>query len=121
MSSETSSFEPHLLLATGGVGAHVIINFLSDDLLQATTRCIADSGRLLQIGKLDLQENNTIGMSIFLKNTSFMAIVPEDIFNRSNEIKQRIYKLVEEGIEKFVVRPIHREVVQHQDIESMLR
>lgn len=89
-------------------------------MLQASTRCLADSGRLLQIGKLDLKENNSIGMRIFLKNTSFICVLPEDLFNWPEDWKRELQKLVADGIENFVVRPLAKEIVADQNIETML-
>lgn len=121
LSSEDSSFEPLLLMATGGVGAQVIINCLSGHLLQASVGCLAEYGRLIQIGQYDLEENNSIGMSVFLKNTSFYVVKLENIFLESTEIKQDIRKMVQQGIDNKTVRPIIRKVVEHYDIVEILK
>ncbi|EEZ97866.2 fatty acid synthase [Tribolium castaneum] len=119
-SLEDSSFEPLILMATGGVGAHVIINCLSGHLLQSSVGCLAEYGRLIQIGQHDCEENNTIGMSVFLKNTSFFVVKLENIFLESNEVKQEIRDMVQKGIESKTVRPINRKVVEHYNIVEIL-
>lgn len=120
LSLQNSGFEPQLLLATGGVGAKVIVNVLTDDLLQATTRCLSECGRLLQIGKLDMKENNSIGMKTFLKNTSFICVLPDDLFFWPEESKIELQKLVADGMDNFVVRTLQKEIVCDQDIETIL-
>lgn len=120
MSNRNTSFEPYLLMATGGEGAHVILNCLPKNFLNASIRCIAEYGRFLQMGKFDYKENNTFGMSLFLKNTSFTGIIPEEIMNCTSDEKQALRNLVQDGIRKYVVRPIRRTVVEHENIVSIL-
>ncbi|RZB84952.1 fatty acid synthase, partial [Asbolus verrucosus] len=120
LSSDSTNFEPMLLMATSGVGAHVIINNLSGSLLQSSVGCLAEYGRLIQIGKYDLEENNSIGMSVFLKNTSFFVVDLQNIFIASDEVKEGLRDMVQKGIENLSVRPINRKVVEHQDIAQIL-
>ncbi|XP_071051537.1 fatty acid synthase-like [Onthophagus taurus] len=120
LSSKDSSFEANLLMATGGEGAHLILNTLSKSLLKASVRCVADYGRFIQLGKFDIAENSTIGMSVFLKNTSFGTVVPEDIFEASLEEKEELKKLIQGGIDEGIIKPIRREIVTHHDIRSIL-
>lgn len=108
-------------MATGGVGAQVVLNCLSGSLLQASVRCVASFGRFIQLGKFDLDENNSIGMGVFLKNTSFYGLVLENIFDADPEEKQELHDLIVEGIQKLVVRPLQRKVVEHQNVEQILR
>lgn len=121
MSSENTSFETQFLIATGGEGAHVVLNCLSGSLLQASVRCVAEFGRFLQIGKFDLDENNSIGMGLFLKNTSFYGVILENVFEATDEEKKELRELVERGLETVVVRQLHRKVVEHQNIKEILR
>ncbi|KAL1508883.1 hypothetical protein ABEB36_003705 [Hypothenemus hampei] len=118
-SSENASFEPYLMMATGGRGADIIVNCLSGSLLQCSLACIADYGRFLQIGKYDLEENNSIGMYCFLRNVSFYA-VNLDLISQPDEIKQEVKKLVQEGLDSRLIVPIWRVVYNHHDIRVIL-
>lgn len=60
LSSINCSFEPSLLVATEGKGADVILNSLSGSLLQSSLACIADFGRFLHIGDIDLNSHFTL-------------------------------------------------------------
>lgn len=119
--ASNTSFEPHFLMATNGEGAHVVLNCLSGSMINATFRCIAEFGKVVQLGKLDVKENTEIGMRIFLKNVSLMSVEAENIFNAPHDVKQRIQKLVADGLKKLVVRPLFRTVVNRQDVKSVLR
>lgn len=120
-SSENSSFEPRIKTATGGRGAEVILNCVSGSLLQNSLACIADYGRFIQYGKYDLEEGNSFGLYCFLRNTSFYAVDLENVFYQAKEVKEEIRKLMIQGIESLVVRPLHRDIVAHQNIENILR
>ncbi|KAK4881873.1 hypothetical protein RN001_005192 [Aquatica leii] len=120
LSTRNTSFEPNLLMTTGGKGAHVIINCFTGSMMNATLRCVAEFGRILHLGKIDHEDNNEIGMNVFLKNVSIIGLCPEDIFDELDEVKQEIYEYVQKGLESLVVRPLRREIVEHQDIELLL-
>lgn len=99
-------------MATGGEGAHIIVNTVSKSLLNASVRCLADTGRFIQLGKFDVKEHHSIGMSVFLRNTSFGTVIPENIFELPVEDKERLRDLVQDGIDKFFIRPIMRKVLK---------
>ncbi|XP_066247499.1 fatty acid synthase-like [Euwallacea similis] len=121
LSSESSSFEPFLMMATEGKGVNIILNSLSGSLLQSSLACIADFGRFLHIGKYDLEENNSIGMYCFLKNVSFYAVNLE-ITTESDGVKEEIRQLVEDGLlRKKCISPIWRIVYNHQDVAEILK
>ena len=46
---------------TGGRGVDMALNSLADDKLQATVRCLAPHGQLLEIGKYDILKNTPLG------------------------------------------------------------
>jgi fatty acid synthase len=69
--SRDTSFEQLVLTQTNGRGVDLVLNSLANEQLQASVRCLAIGGRFLEIGKVDLSNNSPLGMSVFLKNTSF--------------------------------------------------
>ncbi|KAF5305398.1 hypothetical protein FQR65_LT07724 [Abscondita terminalis] len=121
LSTRNTSFEPNLLITTGGKGAHVILNCFTGSMMNATLRCVAEFGRILHMGKIDYEDNNEIGMSVFLKNVSIIGVCPDEIFDEPDDVKQEIYKHVEKSLESLVVRPLRREIVEHQNIEMLLK
>lgn len=120
MSNQNSEFELQLLFATGGQGAHVIVNTLSKSLLSCGVRCLADRGRFIQLGKFDLKEHYSIGMSVFLRNTSFAVVAPENIFDLPVEDKEYLRDLVQKGLDTYHVRALPRQIRNEVCLKSII-
>ena len=56
------------------------LNLLADDKLQATVRCIAPSGALLEIGKYDILKGTGLSMRPLDRNISFHGINLDSVF-----------------------------------------
>ena len=65
---------------TGGRGVDMALNSLADDKLQATVRCLAPHGQLLEIGKYDILKNTPLGMRPLHNNISFQGIDLDSLF-----------------------------------------
>ncbi|XP_044760998.1 fatty acid synthase-like [Coccinella septempunctata] len=120
LNSNDSTFEPALLTATGGAGADIVMNCLSGPLLQASMGCLADYGKFIQYGKYDVDENNSIGMFVFLRNISFYVVDFNELLNEDDSVKNEIRECVQKGLEELAVRPLHRKVVESQDVKLIL-
>jgi len=59
--SRDTTFEQHVMSATGGRGVDLVLNSLAEEKLQASVRCLAYGARFLEIGKLDFSNNNPLG------------------------------------------------------------
>ena len=59
---------------TGGRGVNCIINSLVGELLDASWRIVADGGTMVEIGKRDIVDRNTLSMEPFDRNCSFRAV-----------------------------------------------
>jgi fatty acid synthase len=68
--SRSTDFEQHIRHQTRGKGVDIVLNSLAHEMLQASLRCLAQHGRFLEIGKVDLAQNTALGMSLFLKNVT---------------------------------------------------
>ncbi|KAI2643562.1 reducing type I polyketide synthase 10 [Xylaria nigripes] len=84
-SSRGTSFLDGILKATGGRGVDVVLNSLIGDQLHATWRCIADFGRFVEIGKVDLSNAGRLEMDQFLKNATFTAFDLGGLYSTDNE------------------------------------
>ncbi|KAK9878926.1 hypothetical protein WA026_003749 [Henosepilachna vigintioctopunctata] len=120
LSCNDTTFEPAFLTSTGGKGAEIVMNCLSGPLLQASMGCLADYGRFIQYGKFDVEENKSIGMYVFLRNVSFYVVDFNNLLTYSDEVKKELKEWVTEGLKELAVRPLHRLVVEHQDIKKIL-
>ncbi|KAJ0178566.1 hypothetical protein K1T71_006389 [Dendrolimus kikuchii] len=144
--SRGTSFEQLVLAQTRGRGVDLVLNSLAGDKLLASVRCLAEGGRFLEIGKLDLSNNTGLvsdalflwfrplvqmnqfqflcvlvqGMSIFLKNTTFHGILLDALFEAGSEDpeKRAVMRCVTEGIAAGAVRPLPATVYADHQLEQ---
>lgn len=119
--SRDTTFEQFVLRATKGKGVDLILNSLAEEKLQASVRCLGLNGRFLEIGKLDLNNNTPLGMSVFLKNVSFHGILLDSIISSSGETISRVFDLVADGIKTGAVRPLRTTVFTDKQVEQAFR
>lgn len=82
--SRNDSFLNDVLASTNDRGVDMVLNSLAGDLLQASWRCVAKFGKMLEIGKRDMLEHGRLAMDMFQGNRSFFgielsAMPPQDI------------------------------------------
>lgn len=119
--SRDTSFEQLILTETNGKGVDLVLNSLAAHQLQASVRCLAVGGRFLEIGKVDLSNNSPLGMSIFLKNTTFHGILLDALFDSDNAEKREVHRLITEGIANGAVRPLPASVYSEHQVEQAFR
>lgn len=73
-SSRNAFFATEIMAATNGKGVDVALNSLSGQLFHVTWKCMAMFGRMIEIGKRDIEINTRLEMSGFQGNVSFSAI-----------------------------------------------
>lgn len=73
-SSRNIKFAAEIMRETAGRGVDVVINSLVGELLDASWRIVADGGTMVEIGKKDIVDRNTLAMEPFDRNCSFRAI-----------------------------------------------
>ncbi|MFH4976009.1 hypothetical protein AB6A40_002718 [Gnathostoma spinigerum] len=107
--SRNADFELHIRHQTRGRGVDVVLNSLAQHMLQASVRCLAQHGRFLEIGKVDLSQNSSLGMAIFLKNVTFHGILLDAVMDQSigkKEDWKEVARLLEDGIRSGIVQPL---------------
>ncbi|XP_031628631.1 fatty acid synthase-like [Contarinia nasturtii] len=119
--SRDTSFEQFIMRATKGKGVDLVLNSLADDMLQASIRCLGLDGRFLEIGKVDMHNNSPLGMSVFLKNTSFHGILLDRIMASDDKEKELVVTLVAEGIKNGAVRPLPTTIFNENQVEQAFR
>ncbi|TVY80960.1 Highly reducing polyketide synthase FUM1 [Lachnellula suecica] len=107
--SRDASFLPDILRATNGRGVDMVLNSLSGDLLHASWQCVADYGKMLEIGKRDFIGQGKLSMNVFEANRSFFGI---DLAVMAEERPDTIHKLLNKVLQLYIagaikpVRPI---------------
>jgi NADPH:quinone reductase-like Zn-dependent oxidoreductase len=59
---------------TSGRGVDVVLNSLSGELLHASWQCVAEFGKMLEIGKRDFAGRAKLSMDLFEANRSFIGV-----------------------------------------------
>lgn len=72
--SRDESFVFDLMRETGGRGVDVVLNSLSGELLHASWSCVAEFGKLIELGKRDLVGFGKLDMGMFLANRSYCCV-----------------------------------------------
>lgn len=72
--SRNTKFAGEIWKETGGRGIDVILNSLTGELLDESWRLTADGGIMVEIGKRDIVDRNTLAMEPFDRNCSFRAV-----------------------------------------------
>lgn len=121
--SRDTSFEQLVKRRTRGRGVDLVLNSLAADKLHASVRCLAEGGRFLEIGKLDLSNDTPLGMSVFLKNTTFHGILLDALFDAdsSDGDKAAVVRCVTDGIAAGAVRPLPATVFSDHQLEQAFR
>ncbi|XP_039312213.1 LOW QUALITY PROTEIN: fatty acid synthase-like [Solenopsis invicta] len=123
--SRDTNFEQLIRVETQGRGVDVVLNSLAEEKLKAGIRCLAYNGRFVEIGKYDLSNDSRIGMSMFLKNTSFHGVLLDILFgedvDEKKTIKKELVKLVSERIKNGAVRPLQATIFSDQQLEEGFR
>lgn len=73
-SSRNATFLDGVMRETDGRGVDLALNSLSGELLHTTWRCIAEFGKMVEIGKRDLLGAGKLDMDVFLANRSYCCV-----------------------------------------------
>ncbi|CAJ0959176.1 unnamed protein product, partial [Mesorhabditis belari] len=122
--SRSADFELHIRHVTKGRGVDVVLNSLALHMLQASVRCLAQHGRFLEIGKVDLAQNSALGMAVFLKNVTFHGILLDAVMDQSignHDDWLEISRLFQEGLKNGVVEPLKANTFPADKAEDAFR
>ncbi|KAL8928323.1 MAG: hypothetical protein Q9172_001007 [Xanthocarpia lactea] len=73
-SSRTPVFAQQIRDKTHQRGVDVVLNSLGGELLRTTWGTLANHGRFVELGKLDIERNGRLDMATFAKSTTFAAV-----------------------------------------------
>ena len=94
-SSRSTAFAPELIRLTQGKGVDVILNSLTGDILDESWRCIAEGGTMVELGKKDMLDRNTLSMEPFGRNASYRCFDMSHKHVSDSVIAQLLTKLME--------------------------
>jgi NADPH:quinone reductase-like Zn-dependent oxidoreductase len=73
-SSRNGKFADEIRKATNGKGCDIILNSLVGELLDESWRLTADGGVMVEIGKRDIVDRNTLAMEPFERNCAYRGL-----------------------------------------------
>ncbi|PYH83208.1 reducing type I polyketide synthase [Aspergillus uvarum CBS 121591] len=119
--SRNTDFGDQILTATGGRGVDIILNSLTGDMLDESFRILADGGIMVEIGKKDILDRNSLAMEAFDRNISLRAVdmshqrAPDGLIAR---LMARLFELLE-GRHVKPINPIH--IFSFTDVANAVR
>ncbi|KAE9566523.1 Fumagillin dodecapentaenoate synthase [Colletotrichum fructicola] len=119
--SRDTSFGDQILAATGGCGVDIILNSLTGDILDESFRVLADGGIMVEIGKKDILDRNSLAMEPFDCNISLRAVdmshqrAPDHLIAR---LMTKLFELLE-GRHVKPINPIH--IFSFTDVANAVR
>ena len=72
--SRDDSFLPDVMRETKGKGVDLVLNSLSGELLHISWKCVAEFGKLVELGKKDIMNFGKLEMDIFEANRSYCCV-----------------------------------------------
>ncbi|KAL8762214.1 MAG: hypothetical protein Q9184_001731 [Pyrenodesmia sp. 2 TL-2023] len=94
--SRDPSFVEGIKRETDGQGVDSALNLLSGDLLHATWECVAEFGKMLEIGESDLMAGGKLDLKFFLGGHSYSGVSLDALMAR----RQPMVKAAEEALRK---------------------
>ncbi|KAH9844894.1 Polyketide synthase [Teratosphaeria destructans] len=105
--SRNTKFAAEIRRETGGRGVDVILNSLIGELLDESWRLTADGGIMVEIGKRDIVDRNTLAMEPFDRNCSFRAVDLSYTREITNELIGRLLEEIFDLVKRGHIGPIH--------------
>ncbi|KEQ98173.1 hypothetical protein AUEXF2481DRAFT_62731 [Aureobasidium subglaciale EXF-2481] len=106
LSSRDSSFASDIMAMTDQRGVDVILNSLSGALLKSSWHCVAQFGRFVEIGKRDIEANNSLDLEPFLRNVTFSSVDLIQLGQFRGEIVERVLSEVLVLLNQNAIRPV---------------
>lgn len=119
--SRDLSFFEMVMFETKGAGVDYVLNSLADDKLLTSIQCLGKKGQFLEIGKFDILNNSKIGMSDFIRELSFHAVLVDNLFYENFEEKEMIRELIFKDIRSGIIVPIKTTVFPAAEVEQAFR
>lgn len=72
--SRDKTFRQDLMRETSNRGVDVVLNSLSGELLHESWKCVAEFGKMIEIGKRDFVGGAQLSMNLFEANRTFIGV-----------------------------------------------
>ncbi|KAL0930356.1 polyketide synthase [Colletotrichum truncatum] len=104
--SRDASFLPDVLKETNGRGVDIVLNSLSGELLHASWSCVAEFGRMIEIGKRDFIGNGKLAIKPFELNRTYHGVDLGHLMDAKPAMANKLLKKVVELYQEGHIRPL---------------
>ncbi|GIJ19755.1 type I polyketide synthase [Micromonospora lutea] len=108
--SRSLEFADQVRADTQGRGVDVVLNSLAGEAMRASLALLAENGRFVEIGKRDIYDDATMGLSVLARNRSFMAVDLEALFSRRPEAITPVLDAVARALDAGELTPVQTTV-----------
>lgn len=106
MDSRSLAFADQVMALTDGEGVHVALNSIAGDAIQRTLGVLAVGGRFVEIGKVDIYQNASLGLAPFRRNLAFFAVDLDEAFRHRPPLAQQLLEQAVTMIESEQLGPL---------------
>lgn len=110
-----------IMKETNGRGVDLVLNSLTGEKLLASVRCLAQGGRMIEIGKYDITSNSSLDLPLFQKQGSFHGTMLDILLNDHLSEALVLSKFLMEGITEGSVKPLNRHIFEFNEVEQAFR
>ncbi|GAB7347261.1 hypothetical protein MBLNU459_g3352t2 [Dothideomycetes sp. NU459] len=105
-SSRDASFVEGLMRETSNKGVDMVLNSLSGELLHATWRCVAEFGKMVDIGKRDFLGAGQLDMDVFLASRTYTCFYLDALMAKRPSACKELLRTVMDYFHKGHIKPI---------------
>ncbi len=119
--SRSLSFANEIMAITNGHGVDVALNSLTGDALAQTLSIMAAYGRFVEIGKVDIDEDNGLQLRPFNKNLTFAAVDLDRMALDRRDFVYQILRDIRSGLIDGTLKPLPIEAFAAADVADAFR
>jgi len=121
MDSRSLAFADEVLDATDGRGVDMVLNSLAGTAIAKGLDCLAPYGRFLELGKMDIYRDSSIGLRPLRNNVSMHVIDMAPVISDKPDLLARMYEEVLKGFEAGELSPLPHRAFRVSQIAAAFR
>jgi acyl transferase domain-containing protein/phospholipid N-methyltransferase/acyl carrier protein len=106
MDSRSQAFVGEIMEATGGKGVSVVLNSLAGEFIPSGLSVLEATGRFLELGKIDIYQDNKLGLAHFKRGLSFFSVDLGWLMQHRQEFSRSLLKEVMAMFEAGILQPL---------------
>ena len=121
MDSRSLAFADEVLDATDGRGVDIVLNSLAGTAIAKGLDCLAPYGRFLELGKMDIYRDSSIGLRSLRNNVSMHVIYIAQVMADKPDLMARMFEDVLKGFEAGELSPLPHRTFRVSQIAAAFR